>query len=263
MRTCLKVEELVAAPVGARFRARHVAFAMPREGLALGLGAGRFEMDDLRALVPLLDALRTFPRHASLWDVSLVEDVQPDAFTGLQEYFAAHFRDPLPVERVAVLAPPKGPLRAAAAGMFAFLAPPYPVAAFTDATEALDWLGAPREETLAILEEERAALLAGAFDDVVCAWIEGHVATASLDACAEGLGVSRRTLQRRLAERGTSFEAVANRARVRVAQRLLATDAPLASIAYEAGFSSPERFSRVFRELTGETPSAARSRLRE
>ncbi|HEY1959611.1 MAG TPA: helix-turn-helix transcriptional regulator [Polyangiaceae bacterium] len=227
----------------------------------MAVAAGRFDAGDLRSLVPLLVALRSFPRHASLWDVSRVGDVEPDAFTGLQDYFAAHFREPLPIVRVAVLAPSKGPLRAAAAGMFSFLEPPYPARAFTDASAALDWLGAPREACLRALEEESAALLADAFDDVVSAWVEANAKTANIERCAAGVGVSRRTLQRRLRERDTSFEALANRARVRVAERLLATDASLGAIAFEAGFSSPERFSRIFRDITGEAPSAARAKL--
>ncbi len=235
---------------------------MPRAGLALAIAVGRFDIDMLRVLLPLLDALRSFPRHASVWDLSYVDHVESDAFVGLQEYFAKHFREPLPVDRVAVIAPPEGPLRAVAAGMFSFLAPPYPVAAFDGAGEALDWIGVPRDVGLAVIEVERAALVSRAFDDVVAMWIEARVTNANLEACAAGLGVSRRTLQRRLSERGTSFEEIANRARVRVAQRLLATDAPLATVAFEAGFASPERFSRVFREITGETPSGARARLR-
>ena len=234
---------------------------MPLAGFATAASAGRFDVEDLRALVPLLGALRSFPEHASLWDVSRVEALAPDAFSGLQEYFSTHFREPLPILRVAVVVPPKGPLRATAAGMFAFLEPPYPVRAFTEPGEALDWLGAPRDACRAALDEEIAALVAGAFDDVVAAWVEANAKTANVESCAKGLGVSTRTMQRRLAERGTSFEALANRARVRVAERLLASDASLASIAFEAGFSSPERFSRVFREVTGETPSAARARL--
>ena len=261
LRSCVTLDDFTSSPVGARFRAARFAYAMPVAGFAIAASAGRFDLEDLRALLPLLAALRSFPEHASLWDVSRVEAVAPDAFSGLQEFFLAHFREPLPIQRVAVVAPPKGPLRAAAAGMFAFLEPPYPVRAFTEPGEALDWLGAPREACLGALSEEIAALVEGAFDEVVSAWVEANAKTANVESCAKGIGVSTRTLQRRLAERGTSFEALANRARVRVAQRLLATDASLGSIAFEAGFSSPERFSRVFRDVTGETPSAARAKL--
>jgi len=261
LRTCVSLDDLKSSPVGARFRAARFAYAMPVEGFAVAACAGRFDLEDLEALVPLLAAFRSFPEHASLWDVSRVEALAPDAFSGLQEYFSTHFRESLPILRVAVVAPPRGPLRATAAGMFAFLEPPYPVRAFTDAGEALDWLGAPREACRAALDDEIAALVAGAFDDVVSGWIEANAKTANVESCAKGVGVSTRTLQRRLAERGTSFEALANRARVRVAERLLATDASLGSIAFEAGFSSPERFSRVFRDVTGDTPSAARAKL--
>ena len=260
LRTC-SLEELIAQPIGARFRASHFSYLMPTEGLAMAIAVGRFDVDAFRDLVPLLEAIRSLPRHRSLWDVSRVEDVSADAFVKLQQYFRDHFRDSLPVERVAVVAPPSGPLRAAAAGMFAFLEPPYAVSAFLSLDEALGWLEAGAAH-VDLVTSEAAALAAASFEEVVSAWLDAHLTTANVKRCARDLGVSIRTLQRRLAASKTAFDLEANRARVRTAERLLATDATLTHIAFEAGFSSPQRFASVFRKLTGVSPTQARARIR-
>ncbi len=58
---------------------------------------------------------------------------------------------------------------------------------------------------------------------------------------------------------GKSFPRLVNEKRIAEAQRLLAeTDAPVKVIAGEVGFSSLASFNRVFRDITGMTPSAHR-----
>ncbi len=237
---------------------------MPREDLSICVAVGRFDADDQRALVPLLDAIRTFPTHAAIYDTSRVEEVVPEAFVDLERVFRARYQDRLAVEKVAVVAPKSGVLRALAAGIFALLEPPFPVATFASLEESLAWVGrdARDQDLLALAEREAIALKEDAFDAVVAAWLAAHVGEIEVERCARDVGVSVRTLQRRLAERGTSFEHEANAARVRVAEARLETEAPLTEIAYAAGFSSPQRFASVFRKLKGETPSEARARMR-
>jgi len=235
---------------------------MPREDLSICVAVGRFDADDQRALVPLLDAIRTFPKHAAIYDTSRVEEVVPEAFIDLERVFRARYQDRLAVEKVAVVAPKSGVLRALAAGIFALLEPPFPVATFASLEESLAWVGRAAGDLPALAEREADALKEDAFDAVVAAWLAAHVAEIEPERCARDVGVSVRTLQRRLAERGTSFEHEANAARVRVAEARLETDAPLTEIAYAAGFSSPQRFASVFRKLKGETPSEARARMR-
>lgn len=62
---------------------------------------------------------------------------------------------------------------------------------------------------------------------------------------------------------GKSFPQLLNERRVEDAKRLLReTDAPVKIIAREAGFNSGASFNRVFRDVTGATPSAYRSQYR-
>jgi AraC-like DNA-binding protein len=218
-------------------------------------------MDDVRALLPLLEDIRSLTQHDALWDLSRIEEVSPDAFVALQSYFAGHFRTRLSVERVAVIAPPSGPLRAAAAGLFAFLEPPYSVAAFASVHEALAWLGKGREHA-EVAAATAVALASRGFDDLVTSWIAAHLVDASSERCARDVGVTTRTLQRRLAARGSSFELEANIARVRAAESLLSSDKPVTEIAFEIGFSTPQRFANVFRALRGESPTSFRARVR-
>jgi AraC-like DNA-binding protein len=73
------------------------------------------------------------------------------------------------------------------------------------------------------------------------------------------LGVSYRTLNRRLAAEGTTFQAIVDSVRTDVATRLLAqTDMPLTEIADALDFSDLSAFSRAFSRWTGHPPSRAR-----
>jgi AraC-like DNA-binding protein len=85
----------------------------------------------------------------------------------------------------------------------------------------------------------------------------------TLQGAARQLGLSARTLQRRLRDEGSSFQGEVVAARLRVAQRLmLETSASLGEVAFEAGYASPAHLSTHFRKAVGEAPSAWRSRHR-
>ena len=73
---------------------------------------------------------------------------------------------------------------------------------------------------------------------------------------ARALGLSARTLQRRLADEGTSFEAVLDRVRSGEAPRLLrARGAPVSEVAALLGYAEAASFTRAFRRWYGTTPS--------
>jgi AraC-like DNA-binding protein len=76
---------------------------------------------------------------------------------------------------------------------------------------------------------------------------------------ASRLGMSGRTLQRRLSERGHSFQNLVDEARRELAERLLKeTDYPLAEVAFLTGFSEQSAFTRAFRRWAGQTPRSFR-----
>ena len=72
---------------------------------------------------------------------------------------------------------------------------------------------------------------------------------------AGSLGMSGRTLQRRLAAEGRSFQSLVEEARHRLAERLLgSTSYPIADVSFLTGFSEQSAFNRAFRRWTGQTP---------
>ncbi|HHQ49020.1 MAG TPA: AraC family transcriptional regulator [Acidobacteria bacterium] len=76
---------------------------------------------------------------------------------------------------------------------------------------------------------------------------------------ATALGISVRTLQRRLDLLGTSWTRILERARFLRAQELLRdTDLKAAEIAMEVGYSHASSFCRSFRKLAGVSPSEYR-----
>ncbi len=76
---------------------------------------------------------------------------------------------------------------------------------------------------------------------------------------ARGLGMSGRTLQRRLADQGLSFQGLVDTARRKLAEKLLReTDYPLAEIAFLTGFAEQSAFNRAFKRWGGQTPRSYR-----
>jgi AraC-like DNA-binding protein len=85
----------------------------------------------------------------------------------------------------------------------------------------------------------------------------------SLPVLAQRLGMSRRYVQRLLAEGGTSFSEELMRRRLNRARHMLgsagARSLNVAEIALECGFSDVPHFHRMFRRQFGETPGDVRS----
>jgi len=71
---------------------------------------------------------------------------------------------------------------------------------------------------------------------------------------AEALGLSPRSLQRKLRDEGLSFSALVDEARCELAKEALKGSAPLAEIALRLGFSDQSAFHRAFMRWTGRTP---------
>jgi AraC-like DNA-binding protein len=77
----------------------------------------------------------------------------------------------------------------------------------------------------------------------------------TLGEVAARLRISRRTLVRRLAERGTTFRALVDEARKQRAAALLADpEVAVSEVAYGLGYTDPANFGRAFRRWFGESP---------
>jgi AraC-like DNA-binding protein len=82
---------------------------------------------------------------------------------------------------------------------------------------------------------------------------------SSIDAVAQRLAMSKRSLQRRLGDEGVSFQDVLNHVRQALAQHYLinSTVSP-GEISWLLGFQESNSFIRAFRSWTGKTPGAYR-----
>lgn len=81
----------------------------------------------------------------------------------------------------------------------------------------------------------------------------------TLSDVASALGASSRTLQRRLADKGYSFQDLVDLARRELAEQLLReTQYSLAEIAFLTGFSEQSGFTRAFKRWAGQTPRSYR-----
>ena len=83
----------------------------------------------------------------------------------------------------------------------------------------------------------------------------------SLSEVARALAISDRTLRRRLEAEGTSYRALLDETRARLAKSYVADRRlSLSEVAFLVGFSEPSAFHRAFKRWTGSTPSAYRAR---
>ena len=93
----------------------------------------------------------------------------------------------------------------------------------------------------------------------------GHIRDALSDGVptvaevAAGMGMSRRTLQRRLSADGLAYQTLVDDARKSLAEQLLRqTEYALAEIAFLTGFSDQSTFTRAFKRWHGQTPAGYR-----
>jgi AraC-like DNA-binding protein len=84
---------------------------------------------------------------------------------------------------------------------------------------------------------------------------------ARYDVVAAKLGMSPRTLARRLSAEGSSFAAILDEIRSALAHRYLADRTlPISQIAWLVGYTEVGTFTRAYQRWTGMSPSAARTR---
>jgi AraC-like DNA-binding protein len=121
---------------------------------------------------------------------------------------------------------------------------------------------------LAILEPSAERALAKApvtapLTDQVRRALEGALREddAQLEKVARRLGMTGRSLQRRLKDEGTAFQALRDETRKHLADRYLGQGMTFAEISFLLGFSEPSAFFRAFKRWTGLTPYERRAAL--
>ena len=136
---------------------------------------------------------------------------------------------------------------------------------FSPATLALPVTHAS-EELLRLLTERADRLLASlSLGPGVAAQVAALLASQldqslpARDAIASQMGMSERTLQRRLQEEGSSYQQLLDQTRHQLALELLRNpDITLTEVAVRLGFAEPSAFYRAFRKWQGVTPGEYR-----
>lgn len=129
---------------------------------------------------------------------------------------------------------------------------------------------ATRDPTLAEILDEHARARSEAASD----WSTRHTGQvrdaivkmlpegAAVEAVSRSLGVSARTLQRRLAEAGTTYGALLDDVRRGLAEAYLSNrGTSIGEVAFLLGFSDQSTFHRAFVRWTGEAPGRFRRRI--
>lgn len=95
------------------------------------------------------------------------------------------------------------------------------------------------------------------FEHKICAQIEIELQGGNTNAAAvaERIGLSARTLHRRLQQIGLSYQELLDRVRLRLAVRHLAAGKPIGQVAALTGFAQASTFHRAFKSWTGKTPA--------
>jgi AraC-like DNA-binding protein len=219
----------------------------------------------VRALVTTLDLDRDGQVFDVVTDGRHLDGVPAPVFAVLERYirsrmpgYSARFR------RHAIVHAP-GLMGTAMTGFYPMMGPDHPWRPFTDARAAFGWLersdGARAQaEVEALVERVRGVPRAvQALRD----FLAEHPRDADADSAARALGLSPRSLSRRLGEAQTSFRAELAVVRVRLAKQLLAaSDHKIEAIAERLGYASRAHFTRLFQRATRETPGRFRARAR-
>lgn len=226
---------------------------------------GRPSVDDARLLVEALYAemLPHASPHVSYGDLSGLEVIDPEAFAVVASYLVSVHQISSTKITAQTVVYGTGLAASVAAGFFTTYGATFPYRAFADAAEAATWLGVPADALASWQSLRREVAACSAELAELRTWLSTHWRDATLDAAATALGVSERTLQRRLRDARTSFRKELDEARLARARTLLLTrDDKLASVADELGFASHQHFSDWFRKLEGLSPSEYRATRR-
>lgn len=233
-------------------RGRSWAYGATESGLRFTVLLGSVDRSDAEALIGLWSMAKRDAPHPTLFDTTDLEGFSKDFFDVLSAFVRERV-DLLArrVTRLGLVRPDNvvGPM---VAGYFQVFTPPCPYSVFADRASALIWLG-----------EDPSVLSRSIPEPTTVARLRAMLTSdpqLAVDALARSLGMSRRSLQRRLSEEGTSFSAEAERARLELAMRLMrSTDQKLAAIAAHVGYGSLSAFSEWFARHTGQAPSRWRA----
>jgi AraC-like DNA-binding protein len=252
------VEERSANGATVRLRAE------PGDHLWLSAFWGAPTANDVRAIAGAWSrviAERT--PYRSLVDASRMSRVDPRAFGTLVEHLVRARGDYAGLLERQAIVRPDGIVGAVVAGLQEVTGFGVTFELFTSLDEAMVWIAPRRPDEL--LVEARGYLERWIGVSPTAALLRRELARdlagATVVTAARALGMSVRSLQRRLLDEGLSFRDLLDEARFeRAAQLLTDTDDKIGAIARDAGFESESAFAAFFRRRSGLSPTEWRAR---
>jgi AraC-like DNA-binding protein len=193
-----------------------------------------------------------------LFDNSICCDASPTTFRAAVEFWSSRrARHEAALDKMAGVVA-SGYVGALITGLTMLLDVGYSVRMFQSVEAALAWLGEPDARALAAQLQALRPCAQDVHD--VLARLQRLLVEQdlSLDVgeAARRLGMSPRTLQRRLATSNTTFQAELLRAKLTRATTLMLTGRyTMTAIAFDLGFASPQHFSSRFSAIYGQPPS--------
>ncbi len=259
MRTTVDADEYFAAPAGMCLTRRRFVCASPDGELFSLVAWGELDVEDTEELLEVLAAAGRHPRRRR--QLVVLRDVERVSMASMAmwiRYFTRAKSYLASVEREAVVRP-NGLVGVLAEGFYGAVPHPFEGRVFVDIDAAVRWLGfSPEREPYRGWIGELSSLGGARAADVVArvhAVVVERGARVTPRATARELGVSTRTLQRRLAVAGTTFELERGRAAtIEAKRRLLTSDADIKHVAFDLGYASASRFVEAFRRHTGVPP---------
>lgn len=225
---------------------------------------GRPLEPDIEAMIPFFEigADPRFVGHVSFVDCRAVESIDLLAFGKLLAYLTArrHVWGPH-IGRQAILHP-DGLVGVMVTGALHVARPPYPFACFPgEGDDAFAWCGV--SDLYPKVERLRASLLSVPEITRRVRAVLRERGLLGAPELAHALGLSQRTLQRRLERAGTTYRDERDRHVSEQIERMLSgTELDLEAIAAEVGLSSASHLVAHFRSMHGTTPGAWRAERR-
>lgn len=224
---------------------------------------GRFSARSAQALVEVwpYEWKLTWP-YSAVIDLSAVEAVEPDAFGIILDYMNK-MQASAPPSRLTrqALIRPAGMVGALVAGFYRTLLPGFTWRDFETKDEAYAWALPDDAECPVVVDRLVDGVRAseGLLPRVAAVLLARLSTPPTLQALADELGVSARSLQRALQNANTSLRYELTRLRIEVAaRRLRESDDKIETIASTVGFASLSAFAAAFRKQLGASPSEYR-----
>jgi AraC-like DNA-binding protein len=252
-------------PLGRYVADARCAVSCPAPTLCVAASWGRPTERDVRALVRLLEVIdqpALGPKLDLILDLRDVARIDADAVLVFRELL----RRRLPgwaarLRRQAVILP-QGLTAILLAGAHASLAPAHELRFVTELASACAYLARPDAEAAHVQAQRLVAGFRGGATTLeqLRVELEREPVEATVTRVAAALGLSPRSLQRHIAQTGSSFSDELRRVRVAAASELLVLiDAKVEDIARRVGFASASRMGAAFRRDLGVTPNAVRA----